>query len=785
MPDRWKIWIDTGGTFTDCLGIDPRGRLGRVKVLSSSALRGRVIGLDPADSSALLADADWAAGNLPSEGRPPLLAGCRFHRLGDDRDDAVPILGVSPRSETSISATPGADTPAAGARILFADRAPAVAAGSVFELQSPDEAPVLAARLLTGTPQDRPLPPVELRLATTRGTNALLERTGAPTAVFVTRGFGDLLEIGDQARPDLFTLAVEKPRPLYARVVEVDERLAADGTVLRALELDRDQHLGRAALGDELAALRAAGIESVAVALLHSFRRPDHERALGEHLRRAGFANVSLSSDLAPLIKILPRAETAVVDAYLAPIIGGYLERVRAALPAGAREATLHVMTSAGGLVAAGEYRAKDSLLSGPAGGVVGAAAAGRRSGRSRVISFDMGGTSTDVARVDGAYEYLFEHRVGDARLVAPALAIETVAAGGGSICRYAAGRLLVGPESAGARPGPACYGAGGPLTLTDVNLLLGRLDPDRFGIPVDRDAARRRLAELAAAVAEDRDTGEVPGGGASPEEALLAGCLEIADERMADAVRRISLRRGYDPAEYALVAFGGAGGQHACSLAELLGISSVVVPADAGLLSAVGLGAAVVERFAQRQVLEPLSTVAPRLAGMLDDLAREARRTVEAEGVDPESVEARRRLLHLRLAGQESTLSVERPDGAGSEEEIIAAFAAAYRQLYGYPPPERPLEVESVRVVASSRSERAPEPDAAPPRRPADALGRRSVLFAGRWRETPVYDRGDLGPGDSLDGPALVFERHAATVVTPGWGASIDGAGNLLLERA
>ena len=785
MPDRWKIWIDTGGTFTDCLGIDPQGRLGRVKVLSSSALRGRVIGPDPADPSAVLADAGWATRNLPSEDRPPLFAGCRFHCLGTGRDDAVPILGVARCSEISTSSTPGADAPAAPVRILFEGPAPAVAAGSVFEIQSPDEAPVLAARLLTGTPQDRPLPPVELRLATTRGTNALLERKGAPTALFVTRGFGDLLEIGDQARPDLFTLTVEKPQPLYARVVEVDERLAADGTVLRALELDRDQHLGRADLGDELAALRASGIESVAVALLHSYRRPDHERALGEHLRRAGMAHVSLSSELAPLIKILPRAETAVVDAYLAPIIGGYLDRVRAALPAGAQEATLQVMTSAGGLVAAGEYRAKDSLLSGPAGGVVGAAAAGRRSGFSRVISFDMGGTSTDVARVDGAYEYLFEHRVGDARLVAPALAIETVAAGGGSICRYASGRLLVGPESAGARPGPACYGAGGPLTLTDVNLLLGRLDPDRFGIPVDRGAARRRLAELAAAVAEDRGAEEVPGGDADSEEALLAGCLEIADERMADAVRRISLRRGYDPAEYALVAFGGAGGQHACSLAELLGMSSVVVPADAGLLSAVGLGAAVVERFAQRQVLEALSTVAPRLAGMLDDLAQEARRSVEAEGVDPEAVEVRRRLFHLRLAGQESTLSVERPDGAGSEEEIAAAFAAAYGQLYGYPPPERPLELESVRVVASSRSDRGPEPSAAPPRRPAVPVDRRSVLFAGRWQETMVYDRGELAPGDSLDGPALVFERHAATVVTPGWGAWIDGAGNLLLERA
>ncbi len=793
MPDRWRIWIDTGGTFTDCLGIDPRGRLGRVKVLSSSALRGRVVGPDPENPSALLiaadwavgVDADWAAGE---DETALLLAGCRFRRLGAEPDraastgghppsEAVPSLGVAvgPAGAPDRAARARRAQPP---RLLFEGPAPAVEPGAVFELQSPDEAPVLAARLLTGTPQDRSLPPVELRLATTRGTNALLERKGAPTVLFVTRGFGDLLEIGDQARPDLFALTVEKPAPLYARVVEVDERLAADGTVVRALDLDDS------ALAATLATLSADGIESAAVALLHSFRRGDHERALGEHLRRAGLAHVSLSSELAPLIKILPRAETAVVDAYLAPIIGDYLARVQEALP---EAASLHVMTSAGGLVSAGEYRAKDSLLSGPAGGVVGAAEAGRRSGFERVISFDMGGTSTDVARVDGAYEYLFEHRVGDARLVAPALAIETVAAGGGSICRFASGRLLVGPESAGARPGPACYGAGGPLTLTDVNLLLGRLDPDRFGIPVDRGAAEARLAELAAAVAAEGGADGNGGGGAPSAEALLAGCLEIADERMADAVRRISLRRGYDPAEYALVAFGGAGGQHACSLADLLGIRAAIVPADAGLLSAVGLGAAVVERFAQRQVLEPLAAVAPRLPELLEELASDARRAVVAEGVAPGQVEVRRRMVHLRLTGQESTLSIEWP--AEGAEALAAAFAEGYAQLYGYPPPARPVEVESVRVAASSRPPGAAElPVSAPGGSKGHAarpVGHREALFAGTWHDTPVYDRGALAAGDSLDGPALVFERHAATVVTPGWSAWADGTGNLLLERS
>ena len=460
-----------------------------------------------------------------------------------------------------------------------------------------------------------------MRLATTRGTNALLERKGARTVLFITRGFADLLRIGTQQRPDLFALRIEKPEPLYDAVVEVPERLAADGSVLLALE---DVALDQ--LSTEAARLLAAGFEAAAVAFLHSYRNPVHERVLGDLLRRAGFRHVALSASLAPLIKILPRAETAVVDAYLSKPIAGYLARVAAALPAGA----LHVMTSAGGLVRAAAFRAKDSLLSGPAGGVVGAAGAGRRSGFSRVIAFDMGGTSTDVARYDGDFEYLFEHRVGDAHLVAPALAVESVAAGGGSVCRYDGFQLKVGPESTGASPGPACYGAGGPLTLTDVNLLLGRLDPERFEIPIEPAAAERALRRLRETIADAE-------GDAPEAEALLEGLLDIADERMADAIRRISLARGYDPADYALVAFGGAGAQHACAVASRLGIRQVLVPEDAGLLSAAGLAAAVVERFEERQVLLPVSEVRERIGGWMEELGRTAAAAVEEEGVPAE----------------------------------------------------------------------------------------------------------------------------------------------------
>jgi 5-oxoprolinase (ATP-hydrolysing) len=741
----WKIWIDTGGTFTDCVAVDPSGGTHRAKVLSSSALRGRVSG--PAGERSLRVAVPW---RVPA---------------GFFRGFELRLLESG--GSGALGRVSGWD-PDAGTLELEAVLPGTVLAGAAFELRSPEEAPVLAARLVTGTPMGEPLPDLAMRLATTRGTNALLERKGAPTALFITRGFRDLLRIGTQQRPDLFALEIVKPEPLYREVVEVPERLAADGSVLVPLDLE--------ALGAEVARLLAEGIESAAVALLHSYRNPAHERALGAFLRERGFPSVSLSSHLAPLIKILPRAETAVVDAYLSPILDRYFSRVAGAVGTGPR-CSLHGMTSAGGLVRAAELRAKDCLLSGPAGGVVGAARAGRRSGFGRVIAFDMGGTSTDVARWDGDYEYLFEHRVGDAHLVAPALAIESVAAGGGSVCSFDGALLKVGPESAGAWPGPACYGAGGPLTITDVNLLLGRLDPGRFEIPLDEAAAERVLATLLASMGER----------AAGREEVLAGLLEIADERMAEAIRGISVRRGYDPADHALVAFGGAGAQHACAVAELLGIPAALVPADAGLLSALGMGSAVVERFAHRQVLEPLDRVVGELAVWLEELGRQAAEAVAAEGLPAGEVEVRRRLLNLRFAGQESALAVELAGRSAPEvadlSEVTRAFAAAYREAYGYAPEDRAVEVESLRVVASSRADEvgpAPEPETLP----AEPAGTRRAFFGGGWRPVPFYDRADLAPGASFAGPALVFESHSATAVAPGWEGRVDGAGALRLRK-
>ncbi len=727
MRGAWRIWIDTGGTFTDCLAVDPESRLHRAKVLSTSAVRGRVA--EPVGEDAVRLSTEWP---VPRD----FFRGFTFL-----------LLETGERAEVT-----GFD-----GSVLHLDRSVSISPGGTFELRSPEEAPILAARLVTGTPLGDELPEIAMRLATTRGTNALLERKGAATALFITRGFADLPRIGTQQRPDLFALNIVKPEPLYREVVEVPERLAADGSVLIPLDVE--------GMGETARRLISEGFESAAVALMHSYRNPRHEEELGALLREAGFRYVSLSSELAPLIKLLPRAETAVVNAYLSPILDRYLQGVSGALGQG----SLHVMTSAGGLVRAGSFNAKDGLLSGPAGGVVGAALSGRRSGFTKVIAFDMGGTSTDVARWDGDFEYLFEHRVGDAHLVAPALAIESVAAGGGSICSFDGTQLKVGPESAGAWPGPACYGAGGPLTLTDVNLVLGRLDPDRFEIPLDPAAAGRALDALRARMGE-ADPGP---------EAVLAGLLDIANERMAEAIRSISLRRGYDPAGHALVAFGGAGAQHACAVAELLGIESVLVPADAGLLSALGLGAAVVERFAHRQVLEPLERVRPRLAAWLEKLGREAAESVAAEGIAPEEITVRRRLLNLRFAGQEAVLAVEHE----GDESIEPAFGAAYQEVYGYAPEGRAIELESVRVIASSRSSEDGEPFPAAEAFDAVPSGHRRCWTGAGWQDVPFFDRAKLEPGAAFPGPCLVFEAHSATVVGEGWTGRVDGAGNLVLE--
>jgi len=731
---RWKIWIDTGGTFTDCMALDPQGNLRRVKVLSSSSLRGTVVRwLDP---DRLQIDQHWQA---PAD----FVRGFSFSIL-DSGHDPVKVSGFDPERSVLELAGSWPDTNRENRS---------------FEVQSSWEAPVLAARLATGTGPGAPIPAVELRLATTKGTNALLERTGSKPVLFVTEGFRDLLKIGDQKRPELFALEIRKPPPIYRRVVEVPERMDASGNPLKELDIG--------SLENRMRELEKGG--PAAVCLMNSYLNPEHEEKVASFVHESGFSHVSVSSQLNPFVKILPRAQTTVVNAYLSPVLDRYLKSVE---EDGIPEGSLRIMTSAGGLVTSERFHPKDSLLSGPAGGVVGAAAAGSRSGFSKVISFDMGGTSTDVARYDGGFDYVFEHEVGDARLSAPALSIETVAAGGGSVCAFDGYKLTVGPESAGADPGPACYGSGGPLTLTDVNLLLGRLEPDNFGIPVSPDAAESRFREVHDRIKEAR--GE-SGGRAG----ILEGFLTIANERMADAIRKISLRKGYDPAEYALVAFGGAGAQHACAIAKQLGAEHILVPPDAGLLSATGLGHAVVEQFAERQILRSLPETEKVLPGLLNELEERAREKLAAEGVSPEQSRIRRRLIFLRLEGQESSLEVE----FDRDTDLHQAFKKIYRKRYGHWISGREIEVESIRVVASGEEL---DPGLYEPVREAQEcapLFRKKTLFGGRDLETAVYRRRDLAAGRDLRGPALILDPHSTIVVEPGWSASVLESGSIHLQ--
>ena len=732
----WHIWVDTGGTFTDCLAIAPDGQWRRAKVLSNSALRGVVV--EARSAAHLRVQTAWQA---PDD----FITGCTFHLL------RTPQSGYSIRRYDADRQLIELEQP------MDAEVLP----NEAFEIRSPEAAPILAARLVTQTPFAQPLPPLAMRLATTRGTNALLERKGARVALFITQGFGDLLLIGTQQRPDLFALDIRKPPPFYETVVEVPERLDAQGRVLRPLQLD--------AVAERAQTLLDSGIDVAAIALMHSYVNPEHEQRLAERLQRLGFRHITCSHEVAPFIKLLERAETAVVDAYLAPIIRTYLQQVREPIGRG----RLHVMTSAGGLVQPEAFRAKDSLLSGPAGGVVGAARVGRQSGFDKVIAFDMGGTSTDVSRYDGDFEYVFEQQLGDAHLVAPALAIESVAAGGGSICWFDGARLRVGPQSAGASPGPACYGAGGPLTLTDINLLLGRLDPARFGIPISVEKARAAFDAIAAEIAN-------AGGAAdAPRETLLQGFLDIANERMADAIRRISTRKGYDPAEYALVSFGGAGGQHACAVARLLGIRTIIVPQDASLLSAFGLGHAVIERFAEKQVLQPLAAIRDQLDDWLAALAEEARQRVIAEGVAAEEVVLRRTLVHMRFVGQDFSLAVDYE----SDTPLEAAFEQVYRTIYGHWPGGRPLEIESIRVIASTRPpDLTPAHETLEPYQPEPG-GIFRTFIEDRWQDIPWFDRPSLRPGARIAGPALIFEKHSTTLIEPGWQAEVDGCQAVILK--
>ncbi len=732
----WHIWIDTGGTFTDCIAVDPDDNRQHVKVLSNSSLRGTVLSRISPDE--IHVDQHW---NAPDD----FIKELKFTTLGGEN---IMRTVTAFNAEKSIirfdsSLPPDADL-----------------SNIAFEIRSDEEAPILACRLATGTLPGQSLPPVRMRLATTKGTNALLEENGAPTLLLITGGFRDFIEIGDQKRPDLFAAQVRKPKQLYNSVIEIAERMNADGTVLKNLNLDSCKH--------EIQRFLKRDQASVAVCLMHSYKNDIHERKLKKWLQKEGAEYISCSSEMSPFIKLLPRAQTTIVNAYLEPVLKNYLGSVKEALNRG----KLYVMSSSAGLTTATHFNPKDSLLSGPAGGVVGATAVGKQLGYDSVISFDMGGTSTDVARYDDGFDYQFEHSVGEATIKAPALSIETVAAGGGSVCSFDGQKLTVGPESAGANPGPACYGTGGPLTLTDVNLLLGRLQPDNFSIPISRPASEQRLAVLLEELKKVYD--EPPS-----KMEVLNGFIQIANERMADAINKISLRKGYNPSDYSLISFGGAGAQHAVAIANLLDINTVLVPKQAGLLSAYGLGQASIEQFAERQLLESLDSLADQLPSIINKLKEEARQKLYNElDEDSNSAHISRVLIFMRITGQESTLEIE----YGNESRLHEKFKKAYKTRYGHWIEGRQVEVESIRVIASSEQEQKKRSPQEPVSADPEPIRFADVQFESRKFSTPVYRRPELKRGQQITGPAVILDPYSTTVLEPGWIISVCANGTMAL---
>ena len=611
----------------------------------------------------------------------------------------------------------------------------------------------------------------EVRMGTTVATNALLERKGEPVVLAITRGFGDALRIGWQSRPDLFARHIVLNDQLYDRVIGIDERVRADGGLDRPL----DEDLARA----DLMTARAAGFRAVAIVLVHGWQFTDHERRLADIAREVGFEQISVSHEVGALIKLIGRGDTTVADAYLSPILKAYVDSVGADL---GPSTPLLFMQSSGGLTAAEAFRGKDAILSGPAGGVVGMAETARQAGFDRVIGFDMGGTSTDVSHFAGDYERTSDAVVAGVRLRAPMLSIHTVAAGGGSICRFDGSRLRVGPESAGAVPGPAAYRRGGPLTVTDCNVMLGKLRSDQFPAvfgpkadqPLDAEVVRAAFADLAVEVR--RATGRA----ASPE-ALAEGFITIAVQNMAEAIKSVSIQRGYDVTRYILNCFGGAGGQHACLVADALGMTQVMLHPFAGVLSAYGMGLAEIRAIRQATVAAPLdSTGDAALADRVAALDRQARGDLIAQGFAEAALTTLVR-AEIKFTGSDTPLVVP----FGLAREMHAAFETLHRLRFGFFAENKGLMVETLEVEAVAPSVQTPSmvvgagSDAVP-----GAVARVPVRMAGENHDAQVYRRDDFRPGVTIDGPAIILEDTGTTVVEPGWRASADALLNLILER-
>ncbi len=761
--NAWQFFIDVGGTFTDVVAISPEGVLRTHKILSSGAIRGQ--------------------GTVSNDGKHITDPA----RIGDPSDFWKSyVLNTLPSYHiTTLPNQIAAFESSTGTLTLASPIKP----GNVeYELRSHEEAPVVAIRYLMSLRLTDPIGPIEVRLGTTRATNALLERKGARTAFVTTKGLADVLKIGYQDRPDLFKLNIRKRDELAECVIEIDERLTAKGDALRSPDEE--------AVRLQLQTARNQGIEALAICLLHSHVNPVHEDFVAHLAEKIGFKQISISSRLTRLERIVPRGDTTMVDAYLSRTIRGFVASLRKSMP----QAKIQLMTSNGGLIDADSAGGKDTILSGPAGGVLGCAHISRAAGFNRVIGFDMGGTSTDVIRIGGRdqdgseltandFEYQHETVKAGVRIVTPMLAVETVAAGGGSICAFDGQKLTVGPHSAGADPGPACYGRGGPLTITDMNLFLGRLSAAHFPFNLDHSVVQTKLAALSEAVRV------ATGSSLTPQE-LASGFIEIANAHMAAAIRKVSIAKGYDPADYTLTTFGGAGGQHACAIADALHIPRVLCSPYAGVLSALGIGTAPIKRVREHSVNAALS------AGSIHEILHSAKRVagellneLRADGVRPSAATQTKTTLDVCYAGQSTWLTVH----TGSPQTIRAEFERHHRQLYGYIHAARDLEIRVLRVEVSAASQsRFSSAESLPTssaksshygtqvRQSADIPASRThtMTVPREARTVPLYTRETLDSAASLVGPTILIEDTSTIVIDPGWNAKLLPGGEILLER-
>lgn len=747
----WEFWIDVGGTFTDCLGRTPDGHIVSCKVLSSGITKGQV-------QSFLAADCFVDSNRIADP--PEFWIGyeiCFVDSTGEFQCSSK-VVHFNALAGTFQTADPLPTSLQPGCR---------------YELSSDETAPLIAIRTLLKLRRDHEIPSVSVRLGTTRGTNALLTRTGARTAFVTTSGFGDILRIANQDRPKLFDLAIKKPEPLFESVIEIDERIGADGHVLKLLD--------RETVRRQLMVAKAAGIESLAICLLHSFAFPQHERVIADVAREIGFMEISRSSEVAPAIKIVSRGDTTVVDAYLNPILRRYLHSIQASLnprqessprKSSSTFSQLKLMTSAGGLVGADLFTGKDSILSGPAGGVIGFSKVALAAGFEKAIGFDMGGTSTDVSRFDGRHELQYETRKAGVRIATPMLAIETVAAGGGSVCEFDGVKLTVGPASAGSDPGPTCYGRGGPLTVTDVNLFLGKILPQRFPFPLDLEAVAVQLQRLCDQIANSA-------GIRYSLHELAQGLVDVANANMIRPIRSISIAKGYHPRDYVLVNFGSAAGQHGCAVARALGIRQILSHPLAGLLSAYGIGLADVHRHAEQSVLKPYSENSLNdLEPLFHELEQRCRSTIAADEVPATSIFTVTRSLDLRYRGVETAINVPwAPDG-----DFVQRYEDLHRQLYGYVHTARPIEIAVARIELIVQQSPPIEPSQPVSLRHPVRESTTTTWFHGESTETAVFTRAQLQPGDSIDGPAIICEPTSTLVIDPGFQGQIRERGEIVI---